>query len=202
KGSETHSKAKQWLYVYPEDSHELLKLLTTFITEYLIEQVVAGAQLLQIFESHCSCLNYDLFMKYCFPYLKQISRGVKDGLAKRQCPCVPLIIFAKDAHYVLDELTQIGYDVVGLDWTINHKQIRSLSEKSSVTLQGNLDPCALYAPKQDLEKLVKHMLEQFGTKRYIANLGHGIYPDVSIENVQLFIETVHRLSKQMINKSQ
>jgi uroporphyrinogen decarboxylase len=199
KGSETQAKAKKWLYTYVEESHDLLQLLSDFIVEYLVEQVCAGAQLLQIFESHCSCLNHDLFVRFSLPYLRQIGRGVRDGLTRRGVPCVPMIIFAKDAHYALDELCSSSFDVVGLDWSITRRQIRTLREKyPSVTLQGNLDPCALYASEQDLHKLIKQMLEVFGTKNYIANLGHGIYPDAKIDNVQHLVDKVHRISADMI----
>ena len=199
KGSETQSKAKKWLYNFIEESHDLLQFLTDFIIEYLIEQVCAGAQLLQVFESHCSCLNHDLFVRFSLPYLRQIARGVREGLTKREIPFVPMIIFAKDAHYALDELCSSSYDVVGLDWSITRRQIRNLREKyPSITLQGNLDPCALYASEADLERLTKQMLEIFGTKHYIANLGHGIYPDANIDHVKHFVDTVHRFSSEMI----
>jgi uroporphyrinogen decarboxylase len=199
KGSETHSKAKKWLYTYIEESHDLLQFLTHFIIDHLVEQVCAGAQLLQLFESHCGCLNHDLFVRFSLPYLRQIARGVREALSRRQIPHVPLIIFAKDAHYALDELCSSSFDVVGLDWSITRRQIRTLREKyPSVTLQGNLDPCALYASQNDLERMIKQMLEIFGTKYYIANLGHGIYPDAIIDNVKHFVDTVHRISTDMI----
>ncbi|CAF3524393.1 unnamed protein product [Rotaria sp. Silwood1] len=198
-GSETHSKAKKWLYTYVEESHDLLQFLTHFVIDHLVEQVCAGAQLLQLFESHCGCLNHDLFVRFSLPYLRQIAKGVRDILSRRQIPHVPLIIFAKDAHYALDELCSSSFDVVGLDWTITRKQIRTLREKyPNVTLQGNLDPCALYASQNDLERMIKKMLEIFGQKSYIANLGHGIYPDANIDNVKYFVDTVHRISKDMI----
>lgn len=199
KGSETQSKAKKWLYTYVEESHDLLQFLTDFIIDYLVEQVCAGAQLLQLFESHCSCLNHDLFVRFSLPYLRQIGRGVRDGLTRRAVPFVPLVIFAKDAHYALDELCSSSFDVVGLDWSITRRQIRTLREKyPSITLQGNLDPCALYASEHDLDKLIKQMLDIFGTKHYIANLGHGIYPDANTDHVKHFVETVQRVSAEMV----
>jgi len=195
KGSETHAKAKKWLYTYVEESHDLLQFLTRFVIDHLVEQVCAGAQLLQLFESHAGCLNHDLFVRFSLPYLRQIARGVREGLSRREVPHVPMIIFAKDAHYALDELCSSSFDVVGLDWSITRKQIRQLREKyPNVTLQGNLDPCALYASQNDLERMIKQMLEIFGTMRYIANLGHGIYPDAIIDNVQHFVDTVHQLT--------
>ncbi len=85
------------------------------------------------------------------------------------------------------------------NWSITRKQIRTLREKyPSITLQGNLDPCALYASPNDLERMIKQMLEIFGTKNYIANLGHGIYPDAIIDNVKHFVDNVYQISKGMI----
>ncbi|KAM6342903.1 uroporphyrinogen decarboxylase isoform 2-T2 [Alca torda] len=151
-GSTTMSKAKSWLYRHPEASHQLLRLLADVVTDYLVGQVAAGAQ----------------------------------------------IIFAKDAHYALRDLAHAGYEVVGLDWTIRPQEARAQIGKD-VTLQGNLDPCALYAPKEKIGELVKKMLEGFGTQRYIANLGHGLYPDMNPEHVGAFVEAVHAHSRH-INK--
>lgn len=69
--------------------------------------------------------------------------------------------------------------------------ITSVVGNKNVTIQGNLDPCALYAPKEELAQIVTRMLEKFKNKRYIVNLGHGIYPDAPIEAVQTFIDVVH-----------
>jgi uroporphyrinogen decarboxylase len=202
KASATMSKAKRWLYSYVNESHDLLELLANFVIDHLVEQVCAGAQLIQLFESHCACLTHDLFTRFSLPYLCKIAKGVREALHNRQVPSVPLIVFAKDAHYGLEELAASGlFDVVSLDWTITSGQIRALrSHNPSLTLQGNLDPCALYASKDDVEKFVRDMLETFGTKNYIANLGHGIYPDMSVDHVQWFIDAVHRISKEMIDR--
>ena len=87
-----------------------------------------------------------------------------------------------------------GYDVVGLDWTIDPSIAREVCGQSGVTLQGNLDPCALYASKEDLEAKVKEMAAKFGHKsKWIANLGHGIYPDMDPESMTTFVNAVHNL---------
>lgn len=197
------SKAKRWLYSYEKESHDLLNLLANFIIDHLVEQIAAGAQLVQLFESHCACLTPDLFQRFSMPYLCQIAKGVRDELSKRKLSPVPFIVFAKDAHYGLQELALTGlFDVIGLDWTITSTSIQSLrKENPTLTLQGNLDPCALYSSKENLENHVREMLNVFGTNRYIANLGHGIYPDMSVENVQWFIDGVHRISKEMIDSN-
>jgi uroporphyrinogen decarboxylase len=196
-GSTTQSKAKKWLYKYPEESHELLKILTSIIIDYLVEQVVAGAQLLQVFESHGAALTHELFCKFSLPYLRVISKRVREQLKERNVPAVPMIIFCKDGHYALDELSQSQYEVVGLDWSIDPRKARQICG-NSITFQGNLDPCGLYAAKDDLTKLTKDMLAKFGTKNYIANLGHGIYPDMDPEHVKHFVDQVHKISAEMI----
>jgi uroporphyrinogen decarboxylase len=193
------SKAKRWLYSHENESHDLLNLLAHFVIEHLVEQIAAGAQLVQLFESHCACLTPDLFQRFSFPYLCQIANGVREELSRRQIPSVPLILFAKDAHYGLQDLAITGlFEVISLDWTITPACIRLLrDEDPTLIFQGNLDPCALYASKENLEKYVREMLQVFGTKGYIANLGHGIYPDISVDNVQWFIDAVRNISKQM-----
>ena len=182
-GSKTQSKAKSWLYKYPEASHQLLKILTDLNIEYLINQVKSGAQLLQVFESHAEFLGPDLFKEFAWPYLKRIAAEVKKQVD------APMTIFCKGAHYALHDLVKDagGYDVVGLDWTMTPPST------SEVVLQGNLDPCALYAPIDKLEILVKEMCEKFA-KNHIANLGHGIYPDVAPENLKAFLQFVHKYS--------
>ncbi|XP_008963509.4 uroporphyrinogen decarboxylase isoform X3 [Pan paniscus] len=104
------------------------------------------------------------------------------------------IIFAKDGHFALEELAQAGYEVVGLDWTVAPKKARECVGKT-VTLQGNLDPCALYASEEEIGQLVKQMLDDFGPHRYIANLGHGLYPDMDPEHVGAFVDAVHKHSR-------
>ncbi|XP_068604945.1 uroporphyrinogen decarboxylase [Brachionichthys hirsutus] len=197
-GSNTHSKAKRWLYRHPDASHMLLRMLTDVIVQYLLGQVTAGAQALQVFESHAGVLGPEEFGEFSLPYLRDIARRVKEGL-KKEGQDVPMIVFAKDAHYAVEDLSQSHYEVVGLDWTIDPRSARERSG-GRVSLQGNMDPCALYAPKGRISDIVKKMLERFGTKGYIANLGHGLYPDMDPESVGAFVEAVHQHSKRMIEQ--
>lgn len=198
-GSSTHSKAKSWLYKYPEESHELLKILTNVIIDYLVEQIAAGAQLVQLFESHAGCLDHTMFTIFALPYIRVISKRVREKLKERNIAQVPMIVFAKDAHFALEELAQSHYEVVGLDWTIKPKKAREIFGES-ITLQGNLDPCALYASKEELARITKEMLNKFGCQNYIANLGHGIYPDMDPEHTKHFIDCVHTFSEELIGK--
>jgi uroporphyrinogen decarboxylase len=189
-GSKTLSKAKAWLYQYPDASKQLLNLLTSAVVDYLVMQACAGAQMLQVFESSAEHLGPELFKIYALPYIQQISMCVKAEVKAKGLGDIPMTLFAKGAHYALQDLAKSGYDVIGLDWTIDPEEARQ-KVGSSVTLQGNLDPCAMYAPEADLRKHAKEMLNKFGKNRYIANLGHGIYPDVKPDRVVTLIATVH-----------
>ncbi|XP_041064583.1 uroporphyrinogen decarboxylase [Carcharodon carcharias] len=195
-GSNTMAKAKRWLYQYPEASHKLLKTLTNVIINYLVGQVTSGAQALQVFESHAGHLGSEQFTEFSLAYLREIAHQVKEKLKVLGLDQVPMIVFAKDAHYALEDLSKSGYEVVGLDWTIQPRVARERTG-NKVTLQGNMDPCALYASEDKISETVKKMIEEFGTQRYIANLGHGMYPDMDPEHVATFVNAVHAHSRQI-----
>ncbi|XP_015978986.2 uroporphyrinogen decarboxylase isoform X2 [Rousettus aegyptiacus] len=193
-GSSTMAQAKRWLYQRPKASHQLLRILTDALVPYLVGQVAAGAQALQLFESHAGHLGPQLFSKFALPYIRDVAKRVKSSLQEAGLAPVPMIIFAKDGHFALEELAQAGYEVVGLDWTVAPEKARERVGKT-VTLQGNLDPCALYAPEEEIRRLVRQMLDDFGPQRYIANLGHGLYPDMDPEHVGAFVDAVHKYSR-------
>ncbi|XP_017516160.1 uroporphyrinogen decarboxylase isoform X4 [Manis javanica] len=192
--SSTMAQAKRWLYQRPQASHQLLRTLTDALVPYLVGQVAAGAQALQLFESHAGHLGPQLFSKFALPYIRDVAKRVKAGLQESGLAPVPMIIFAKDGHFALEELAQAGYEVVGLDWTVAPGKARERVGKT-VALQGNLDPCALYASEEEIGRLVRQMLDDFGPQRYIANLGHGLYPDMDPEHVGAFVDAVHRHSR-------
>jgi uroporphyrinogen decarboxylase len=188
-GSTTQAKAKKWLYVHAEETKKLLEQISDCLIEYLIRQVIAGAQMLQLFESHAGVLTENLFSQFALPYFEQIAKGVKSGLTSRGIEPVPMIIFAKDGHYAMEMMKDLPFDVISLDWTIDPATARQILPGKC--LQGNLDPCALYSDKAQLERLAGDMVRKFGKTSYICNLGHGIYPDMDPEHVQWFIDAVH-----------
>ena len=175
-GSKTMSKSKAWLYAHPQESHKVLGIITDVTVDYLIGQVKAGAQMLQVFESHAEYLGPDSFKEFALPYLRDIVQRVKSAI-KDLGYSIPMTVFAKGGHYALSELSTLGYDVIQIDWTINPEEARK-RVPDNITLQGNLDPCALYGPADSIQNATKNMVNKFGKRRYIANLGHGIYPDV------------------------
>ncbi|EDO36098.1 predicted protein [Nematostella vectensis] len=189
-GSTNFTKSRKWLYAHMEASSKLLQILTDAVVEHLVLQARAGAQILQVFESHGGLLGHDMFMLFSLPYLRQIAEKVKEKLGP---DAVPMTVFAKGAHYAIKELSQCGYDVVSLDWTMSSKEARIVAP--TVTLQGNLDPAALYGSHEDIVYAVKGMVRGFGIQRYIANLGHGMHPDHDPDKLKTFIDTVHSYSE-------
>lgn len=125
--------------------------------------------------------------RFCSPSLWAICYRVKNEL---QDNSVPMVVFAKGGHYAIKKLSTLGYDVIGLDWTTDPVDVRKVVG-DNVTLQGNLDPCQLYGPPEQINKTVKDMVSKFTKRRYIANLGHGIYPDVDPDHLKAMIDAVH-----------
>ncbi|RWS20933.1 uroporphyrinogen decarboxylase-like isoform X3, partial [Leptotrombidium deliense] len=199
--SKTMSTAKKWLYQYPYDSMQLLDKLTNVTIDYLVHQVKAGAQMLQVFDTNAGYLTETHFKQFELPFIKKIASEVKERLRNDGLEPVPMVIFAKDCHHVISDLGEDSscYDVMSLDWTIDPKKARAQVHEG-LTLQGNLDPCALYSEIDDIDQMVYEMIDKFGTNKYIANLGHGIYPDVKPEHMETFVNAVRKHSVS-INKS-
>jgi uroporphyrinogen decarboxylase len=107
---------------------------------------------------------------------------------------VPVTVFSKGAHGSVERLSKLSCQTLGLDWTQKPQDIRAIA--GDKTLQGNLDPCKLYMSDEDLVNETKKMLNTFGTQRYIANLGHGVYPDTNPEKVKLFVNTIKEYKNQ------
>ncbi|XP_018361309.1 PREDICTED: uroporphyrinogen decarboxylase isoform X1 [Trachymyrmex cornetzi] len=191
-GSSTMAKARSWLYKYPEDTHKLLQMITDVIVDYLVMQVKAGAQLLQVFESNGDYLDDALFTNYSFKYLKQISERVRKQLKEANIPEVPMIAFPKGATMNSLKILAMdqSYEVIGLDWTVDPIEVRK-QLGANVTLQGNMDPCAMYSSQDEIVDRAQKMVSNFGKTRYIANLGHGILPDTPISSMEAFIKGVH-----------
>ena len=189
-GSKNFSKSKTWLFKYPKESHSLLQAITDVLIDYVIAQVDSGAQLIQVFDSWAGLLSPNDFQEFALPYLKQISEALQ-----RERPHVPKTVFAKGAHYALESLSDSGYNVIGLDWTIDPQQARQ-RVNGRVALQGNMDPCMLYASPEAIRAEVKSMIQKFGEGGYIANLGHGMHPDHDPEHARVFIESVHEFSQK------
>ena len=181
KGSKTFDKAKAFCYTQPEAAHSLLQKITDVTIAYLNMQAASGADLVQVFDSWSGMLSPEDFKIWALPYLQQIVDGVKDS--------APVILFPKGSWYALEDLSNTGAAGLGIDWTVTPALARKLTD-NRITLQGNFDPAKLLAPIPQIQKAVKEMISAFGPKRYIANLGHGILPNVPVDHAKAFVEAV------------
>lgn len=179
-GSKTFSEARKLLYTNPTLAHELLSRITKVTIQYLKAQVAAGAHMLQVFDSWAGILGTAQYAEFSLRYLKEICDAVTE---------VPLTLFSKGAITSVGAIAKLNCNTVGLDWNMDVETVRREVGESR-TLQGNLDPCALYASHQNVENETKKMLDSFKSRRHIVNLGHGVYPDIEPEKVKTFIKTV------------
>jgi uroporphyrinogen decarboxylase len=181
KGSKTFDEAKIFCYTQPALAHQLLQMITDTTIAYLKGQVKAGADVVQIFDSWGGLLSPADFEDISLKYIRQIVAALKDE--------VPVIIFAKGAWHSLQSMAATGAHGLGIDWCITPQLARQFAG-SNVTLQGNFDPAKLLSPVPVIRKEVKNMLHAFGQGRHIANLGHGILPNVPVDHAKAFVDTV------------
>ena len=105
----------------------------------------------------------------------------------------PITVFSKGAVFSWEALSQLNCNVLGVDWNVNRPWVRTKANHK--TLQGNLDPCVLYAEKEIIKQEVHRMIQEFGAQKYIANLGHGVYPDTDFNKVKYFIDLIKEYKK-------
>lgn len=188
RGSKTFDEAKAFCYQQPELAHQLLQMITDTTIAYLKGQVAAGADVVQVFDSWGGLLGKKDFEVFSLQYIRQIVAALKDE--------IPTIIFAKGAWSSLPEMAATGAHGLGIDWCIEPQVARQLvashsaGSRAGVVLQGNYDPAKLLSPKPVIEREVKEMLQQFGKGGHIANLGHGILPNVPVDHARAFVDTV------------
>jgi len=181
RGTKTFDEAKAFCYTQPETAHRLLQMITDTTIAYLKGQASAGADVVQIFDSWAGLLGPDDFENISLKYIRQIVEALTD--------LVPVIIFAKGAWHSLDAMAATGAQGLGIDWCIRPQIARQLAGPK-IALQGNFDPAKLLSPVAVIEREVRNMLDAFSGGPHIANLGHGILPDVPVDHARAFVETV------------
>ncbi len=181
-GSKTFSKARSFLYKEPQAAHLLLEKLTETTIAYLRGQIAAGADMVQLFDSWAGELPPGQYREFSLPYLKQICAALP--------PEIPKTVFAKGAWFALRALSDLPCQTLGLDWNMAPSWARAEVGERPV-LQGNFDPCNLYASPEIIKRDTFSMLEAFG-RRHIANLGHGVYPDTPLDGVRAFVDAVKK----------
>ncbi len=179
--SRTFLKTKQFMYGEPQTWHALMDKLSDAVAGYLRAQVSAGAQAVQLFDSWVGALSPDDYCQYVLPYSRQIFAAVEG---------VPRIHFGTDTATLLPLLREAGGDVIGLDWRVPLDEgWRVLGD---VSVQGNLDPVALFAPHDVLAAKVRDIMRRAGGRPgHIFNLGHGILPGTPVDNVRAVVDIVH-----------
>jgi len=181
KGSKTFDEAKAFCFQQPAVAHQLLQMITDTTIAYLKAQVKAGADCVQIFDSWGGLLSPQDFETFSLQYIRQIVAALKE--------VCPTIVFAKGAWFALEDMAATGAHGLGVDWCIPPHLARQFAGEN-ITLQGNFDPARLLSPIPEIEKAVKTMMKGFGNHRYIANLGHGILPNVPVDHARAFVDTV------------
>jgi uroporphyrinogen decarboxylase len=183
-GSKSFSRAKRLLVEDPDRAHSLLARLADAVGRFLVAQVQAGAQAVQLFDSWSGALGPADFREFALPYLRHAAHLARKARA-------PVIVFCPGSGWALEDIASTtGADVVGIDWQTDAAEARQRLPASTVALQGNLDPCWLYAPAAEIRRRTHRMLDSFGGRGHIANLGHGILPDVPVPHARAFVEAV------------
>ena len=185
--SKTFVNTKRMLFESPHLFSRLMDLLSEVVLSYIEAQIKAGVQAIQVFDTWAGILTREDYERYALPYVTRIIKRVKGS-------GVPFIYFVFNGGHVLEIIRDSGAEVIGLDWRTDIKTAISILGSDTV-VQGNLDPCALFFPENELKTRVDSLLRQgLEAKAHIFNLGHGILPEISNEKARLLVELVHGLS--------
>ncbi len=177
-------KTKQMMYSAPETWHALMDKLATVLADYLLAQIQAGAQAVQVFDSWVGALSPQDYIDFAQPYSRRVLRAA-------ELSGVPVIHFGTGTRTLLPAMKAAGGTVLGLDWRTPLDEGWDLLGHD-VAVQGNLDPVALFAPLPELKKRVHDVLRRAdGRPGHIFNLGHGILQNTPVENVRAVVDMVH-----------
>ena len=182
-------KTKTMMYTAPDTWHALMDKLADVLTDYLLAQIRAGAQAVQVFDSWVGALNPADYVEFVQPYSRRI-------LQAAQMSGVPVIHFGTGATTLLPAMKAAGGTVLGLDWRVPLDEGWKLVGQD-VAIQGNLDPAVLFAPLPEIKKRVADILRRADDRPgHIFNLGHGILQNTPVDTVKAVVEMVHAFSMQ------
>jgi len=185
-GSKNFDIAKSFCFAEPEAAHQLLQKITDTTIAYLKEKVAAGVDAVQLFDSWGGMLGEDDYQTFSWQYMQQIIDALKNE--------TKVIAFAKGCWFALPIMARSGVHALGIDWTCSARNARYLSG-GQLTLQGNFDPARLLSPIPEIERLARKMVDDFGVQHYIANLGHGILPNVPVDHAKAFVNAIKSYEK-------
>jgi uroporphyrinogen decarboxylase len=188
-GSKTYNVIKKMLYSDPTLLHAILRKNTDAIIKYLLKQIDAGVDAVQVFDSWGGALEESAFYEFSWSYMKEIADAIK-----AVHPDFPVILFSKAISGYLDKIDG-NFDVFGVDWSLPIERAKSILGDKYV-LQGNLEPTRLYSSKA-VEEGVKHIVDVMGNKPgHIFNLGHGMLPDLPVQHAKDLVQMVQELTKR------
>lgn len=187
-GSKNFTEVKTLMYTEPHLLHNLLEKLSIAVADFLNAQIDAGAQVVQIFDSWAGILTPEYFRAFSLPYIKKVVERVKNS-------GVPIIVFAREAGHSFEQLSEVGADVLSVSWTEDlNDAVRSVN--GQVALQGNLDPCVLFAPIDTIKEEARKVLDKAkNAPGHIFNLGHGILPQTPVDSAKALVEFVREESR-------
>ena len=182
--STTYARTKTFMYAQPEAWHRLCEHFAVVISDYLAAQVEAGVQALQVFDSWAGALGRSDYREFALPHSTRIFSALR-GTG------VPVVHFGVGTTAILRDITEAGGDVIGLDWRLPLDEAWSVVGHDRA-VQGNLDPTLLLGPRDRLLSAADDVLRRAGGRAgHIFNLGHGVLPDTSLEQVQALARHVH-----------
>jgi uroporphyrinogen decarboxylase len=191
--SKDFAKVKGMMFDEPKQMHALLNVLADSVIAYLNAQIAAGAQAIMLFDTWGGALSTENYQEFSLSYMQKIVAGLT---RENEGRIVPVTLFTKGGGQWLELMAQTGVDAIGVDWTTDLGKARQrVGDK--VTLQGNMDPCVLYASADRVEQEVASVLASFGKGEtgHVFNLGHGIHPTIEPEKMERLINSVHTLSE-------
>jgi len=187
--SRDFARVKSMAFGEPQAMHALLARLADAVGDYLLAQVRAGAQAVQVFDTWGGVLGHAAYREFSLQYMARVVERLRGAAIQ-----VPVILFTKGGGLWIEDIAATGCDCVGLDWTMDLGEARRRTG-GRVALQGNMDPALLRAPPERIRQEVAAILDSYGPgSGHVFNLGHGITPDIDPAHVQVLVDALHELS--------
>lgn len=188
--SSNFNKAKRFLHLNTQASHQLLSKITNTLFLYLTMQVNSGAHVLQIFDTWSGVLSLEDYRNYVLPYIKQL---ISDLSPLK----VPIILYTNNSHHLLPKISMLKVAALSLDWRCNLQDVRD-NFGTTIGIQGNLDPAILLTDQVTVREKTKNMIQSVKNWQtgYICNLGHGVLPNTPPDNVHAMVDTVFDLANE------
>ena len=187
-GTKTYTISKKMMYQNPDLLHKILKKVTEVVKHYMEKQIQAGIEVVQIFDSWAAAIEPSKYDEFSWKYMVEIAEYLKE-----KYPHVPVIMFPKGVPTFLDNVYG-NFDVFGVDWG-TPMQLAKEKLGDRYVLQGNMEPCRLYS-QEDTKECVESLANTMKDGRHIFNLGHGILPDVPVENAKYFVKLCQEASRR------